>query len=829
MGLFKLKVVIIPLNYSSIPYGDIPFGSLRKFLHLADSESSLDQVCQDLSDRFGRLYDDTDKLEIIGLQDVEGCDLDTEYIIGDVFTSGDEIRVIVNNDFQLLNINRTINRSFNITNERTPLSIKPFNLIQQQQSTPLLSSAPVLSDELNLPLSSRKRTQEYFEKGDRHIPIKSYKRDNIMSHTLDFDEVMKTSGPGGVGIERKSHEYEAVNNKGNESLKEVLEDSNVSLPPPEEDASKLIPQKNNAFSGPNERALPENKRITSGMLSMPLHSQLEHDRIQNFNTERKNEFTSTIGDYSSSSELEAELADQNDIDNSYPADPSRVSGDRDSRNKEEITLTKEEIIHLFRNRMKIPVKLREKLSGGHQKVASALLKNLEIDMNVGNPIISPNEKRSTRLSSKKLKNYGSVQGQDELREKVSTKEKRSAEYKNNSTSDKAEIQTEVSDSHDSPQRNAEPVSSVAYNDEESNYEGTGSKFKMNYKDISDLKQLNILHDKLKDFDTSLQKLTEKHQDTKEKLQNSENMSRHSNSKSDDKSIEQDTEQFASHRNYSSGVASSFNNESENNSKVTNNANDQTFNKKSGYESSSSGSESEDAEDEELEEDDLDVFHRLQNSSTLKGIRDREITREYSPLSKTLAMTGKPRLAGDVNTKTSKPVKAKKELSDGLSQRNGSISTSQVNSDGPSNKSNDLDNHPLKDNSNSLKQVENQYKKEGPINNVESQSSEIKKRPALTSLSDLALRGVPDVEPLQKLKANTSTFNKTLNNESSESSEGNDSNDSDSDETSSGSSSADDSESESDEKSSKFISMKKIKKKRSKDSGFSALMRDAKKL
>lgn len=91
----KLQVVLLPVAMAEVP--TLQLKTFRKFLHIAPSGASLAQVCKDLVERYYRLYPNADTLHIEGVQDNDGCDLDPEFLAGDVFASGDILRVLVEN------------------------------------------------------------------------------------------------------------------------------------------------------------------------------------------------------------------------------------------------------------------------------------------------------------------------------------------------------------------------------------------------------------------------------------------------------------------------------------------------------------------------------------------------------------------------------------------------------------------------------------------------------------------------------------------------------------------------------------------------------------
>ncbi|KAM9888835.1 hypothetical protein OXX79_012589, partial [Metschnikowia pulcherrima] len=92
----KLQVVLVPV---ANPDASVVSAPARKFLHLTSPESTLSEVCDSLLKRYYRLYPEAESLELEGIQDKDCCDLDPEFSAGDVFASGDILRVLVRNFF----------------------------------------------------------------------------------------------------------------------------------------------------------------------------------------------------------------------------------------------------------------------------------------------------------------------------------------------------------------------------------------------------------------------------------------------------------------------------------------------------------------------------------------------------------------------------------------------------------------------------------------------------------------------------------------------------------------------------------------------------------
>ncbi|KAG7663238.1 uncharacterized protein J8A68_003238 [[Candida] subhashii] len=229
MSKLKLQVVIIPLYSAHEPTNRLDKLVSKRFLHLADPTIQLNDVKQQVETRYKKLYPEEESLQIVGFQDTNLCDLDPEYTLSDVFESGDVLRITVRNQFKRK-------------------SISPFNTsLQATETTPVPHNAPILTAGSDF-ISSRKRTQEYFDKADSHLPVKHSKPNSPVSSPQRGDHVVS---------------------------------SPVALLPPQTTEDRTIPQKKGGVPSAAAVATTEGngKRITSGMLSIPPQTQLEKEII----------------------------------------------------------------------------------------------------------------------------------------------------------------------------------------------------------------------------------------------------------------------------------------------------------------------------------------------------------------------------------------------------------------------------------------------------------------------------------------------------------------------------------------------------------------------
>ncbi|WEJ97371.1 hypothetical protein PSN45_004922 [Yamadazyma tenuis] len=264
MPKVKLQVHLVPISLGESEAHEILRLRTRKFLHLAECGSNLGLVCNEICSRFNKLYPDDEHLRIECVQDDNGCDLDPDYLVDEVFTSGDIIRILTHNTFPPL-YDISINSSlvpaggYLTVHGSANHSVTPYvNKVEQaangngsrfdHQSTPLIPTAPVLTADSSIPESSRKRTAEFFDTADPNIPTKQ--RRSIWS--------MKASSPNATVNTTRDFIDTSMNS--------------LVLPPPSRspEQDRIIPQKRQDRTNKNN-----GHRITSGMLSVPVHTQLE--------------------------------------------------------------------------------------------------------------------------------------------------------------------------------------------------------------------------------------------------------------------------------------------------------------------------------------------------------------------------------------------------------------------------------------------------------------------------------------------------------------------------------------------------------------------------
>lgn len=426
MAKLKLKVVLVPIQFSDVPSSNLDSSQSRRFLHLADADSDLGKVCDELTKRYAKLYPDDDKLAIMSLQDDDRCDLDPDFEAGEALNSGDIIRVIVENELQNLSNHTSFNQLLMMAADSTPAVMRLVDLNKQTQSTPIYPPAPVLTQDSTFPASSRKRTKEYFDLTDANIPSKHARRTVWSSRNESFIEPKVPAIPltPQLNVSKKRKNHSSPPKTQNLDIEDINE-TNISLPPPDIGDDRSIPQKKSSSTKPKEEALPGKKRITSGMLSMPAHAQLEKEEILQPKLSKPGKhylysralYSDMGGSETTSSDLDSDETSLDFKDKSLEIGVENISKDdevedrplaslyeetiKNSSNIQEETLTKTEIMNLFKNGMKIPARLQNKSQNesARSRNLSALMKNLEIDMVDKNPVLSSEEKRATRAAA----------------------------------------------------------------------------------------------------------------------------------------------------------------------------------------------------------------------------------------------------------------------------------------------------------------------------------------------------------------------------------------------------------------------------------------------
>ena len=73
----------------------------RKFLHFTKSANTLLELSTEIVEKCNKMYPYVDEIEILSLQDSQGCDLDPDFLVKDVFTMDNVVRAIVRNELEI--------------------------------------------------------------------------------------------------------------------------------------------------------------------------------------------------------------------------------------------------------------------------------------------------------------------------------------------------------------------------------------------------------------------------------------------------------------------------------------------------------------------------------------------------------------------------------------------------------------------------------------------------------------------------------------------------------------------------------------------------------
>lgn len=867
MNRIKLKIVVIPSQFADIPTDSLASFNSRKFLHLTDPETSLEKVCGELTRRFKRLYPFEEDILIENLQDDDKCDLDAEFKVSDVLGPGETLRVVIGND---LNPNRTnANRSYMSTilnSNSTPSQAKLMNLHHPSQSTPLVLAAPALIQENTSPISNRTITQRFFETSDQNIPMKL---PNHTNHSKTYDESSPRDSSAPLTMKRIRPSKKADSSKSKISLDN--DDSHISFPPPEQVEDRTIPQKRE-LSKPSEYPLPGKRRITSGMLAMPPHAQLEKERIeQEINSSQHNGTSmKNISSESSSEDEDSSVvlppASENlnneelqaEIEHDNGNDPKEDAQSSIEEAKKE-TLTKSEIIKLFKNGMKIPPSIRNRFASKNGLVdmdeiqKNAIIRNLEIDMVDGN-IIPAGEKRATRGHSKKAKGNAETPSSP-LKKGLEAEQDVPLKTSHETHAEDHERDSNLPDV-------AVPANPECVTTNKDNELGQVSDpqpkarelFTININDKSTSENLEEILGEFEELDSRLKSYKKQSYDSQIGNSSSEPKRRESKNATTSDTSEAGVSQTKSTK--TTGETTLQDTEADSVKEQEKSSKDKIRTQELSPLSQSppktkvnkNHKEVKNKKDTETAQKTLSASQvskretNTRNSASTPSVISRKDSKDSDSSDNSSSSEDdnsedeqkenkRPRLADDVHSVSQKGtgISFKRKIDKPKSRiENGSKET-------PKGKPMEADKSTAVDKVPGRQETE--QKKDGTVasGRKKSYSNEIKK-PILTSLKDLALRGVPDVESNRKKLEPASkaagqkavTGSNSAVESSSESDSGDESSSDDSSDSSNSSSSSSDNESDK-ETSEKFIDAKKFKKKKKTRGGFTALMKDAKKL
>ena len=375
MAKIKLKVTLVSSSYADLPSEQLNKYNSKRFLHLTDTENNIRLVCDEINERFLRLYSGESDLAIERIQDDDRCDVDPEFEVGEIFLPGDPIRVVVDN--ALHDVNSTILGKFSSIIENTPSKTKTMEMNNMSQSTPVFLQEPKHTFSGGLP-----SLKEHISETPR--------REEILLDSLSPHKNHSNSFQPDGNISDKNYLHRNTSLSRGYALEE-LDRSSISLPPPEKEDSHIVPTKRPQRNQFKEESLPIKRRITSGMLEIPEHSKIKNEEVkrqngkvlEDENGDKENYGTHGMHDNDPSrKEISIVEKEQEESKKAFQSLP------QEQRNNDLGTpvksLSRDEILKLFKNGMRIPAKIRNRVhetQTDKNRQISALLKSLAIDMN----------------------------------------------------------------------------------------------------------------------------------------------------------------------------------------------------------------------------------------------------------------------------------------------------------------------------------------------------------------------------------------------------------------------------------------------------------------
>lgn len=364
--------MVVPIAHVKTSSDVLGAGVLRRFLHLTLEETVLKVLMEEIVTRFTKLYPDEDQLEIVGLQDQSKCDLDPDFTVGDVFDSGDVIQVICANEVykhRRMSYSPTTNaNTFNVL--ETPSSRTKSSSASSSgtviQSTPLPNPAPVLTELVEVPQNDI--ADEYFHTTNHKLPTKKTGTTKVntpvatASNGVKIKTVQVTKPKGFKSATAKDASVTIVD--PNSTQGGDHNDSNVSLPPPlppqKNDVlqSRIIPKKRVTkpsfdLSGTSSSTTPNSgKRVTSGMLNVPLHTQIHSEIIQGSSPKSVTQQKVIISSedlFEEDSSLEELKVEQEFYEDQSSDEIEKAAAKVDPSNVDGETMDKEDVLNLFRN------------------------------------------------------------------------------------------------------------------------------------------------------------------------------------------------------------------------------------------------------------------------------------------------------------------------------------------------------------------------------------------------------------------------------------------------------------------------------------------------
>lgn len=383
MVMVKLQVLLVPHNRKEVDSTKLTQWGTRKFVHLAEGSSTLHQVCETLVMRYRKLYPDDDELQIFLVQDNDMCDLDPDYLVDEVLNQGDIIRVIASNSARPNMLDRTLT-DISHRAQSTPTAVGYPRKATAESSRMDIDPQTTQDDLLSRPTIWNERISSNSSSHDIHIPKK---RTSTTQQKINNEFLTPSaSSPTAARLSSTSH----------------LDQSMISLPPPESRDDRTIPRKR---SNPVSHSELPTKRITSGMLSAPVHESKSpenetHTMLASPLEHVPQPSPTKLVDMNSFVKPDIDMEEGSAADNKKDSESSD-DGESDAGS----VMSKQELLDMFKDlyskteaeeTKKNDLKSVSKISLPKGRPARNLMKGLEIDMVNAHYPVADHSTRATR-------------------------------------------------------------------------------------------------------------------------------------------------------------------------------------------------------------------------------------------------------------------------------------------------------------------------------------------------------------------------------------------------------------------------------------------------
>lgn len=358
MGMVKLQVLLVPFNRKEADSSTLTQWGARKFVHLAEGSSTLRQVCESLVMRYRKLYPDDDDLEIFLVQDNEMCDLDPDFLVDEVLTHGDIIRVIASTPSRPGILDHTMSELSHRA-QSTPTNFNHSNGLARGSGSMMEIDTQNSQDDT----ISRPTIWNGLSKASSINEI-------LVPKIRQQNRILQTLAPSSSEL-TEPHLPVPSN----------LDHSMISLPPPAEHEDRSIPKKRSKPATPGD--LPT-KRITSGMLNAPSNEVKSPDHKISTNLASPRESLpqpSPTKLIDMSSPHSDKSLNHEDLGSTKLHEDNSTDNDSDSGS----VMSKQELMDMFKDLFSKmdtdePEKTEAKSIKGRNRAGKNLMKGLEINM-----------------------------------------------------------------------------------------------------------------------------------------------------------------------------------------------------------------------------------------------------------------------------------------------------------------------------------------------------------------------------------------------------------------------------------------------------------------